>query len=184
MGGKTWSVQEEEHFWRVAVSSSPKRIGKDLAKPEKSWDLLAREMQRAMGREARRKYTPTMLFEHFFQNVETGRKSPNSVVYVMEYLARRDYRLLVAVTFPIPATMGKAYTIRHLVDRQKDLPSLFYRPLCPFSQLTRQPTRQHTRQHTRWFTSQRVRHSISQSMAGVRQSGNPSGVRSRQPSRL
>lgn len=66
MGGKTWSDEEEEHFWRVAVPSSPKRIGKDLAKPEKSWDVLAREMQRAMGLGARRQYTPTMLCKSFY----------------------------------------------------------------------------------------------------------------------
>lgn len=61
MGGKTWSEKEEEYFWRVVVASSAKRVGTDLAKPEKSWDLLAREMQRSMGSQARRDYTPTML---------------------------------------------------------------------------------------------------------------------------
>ncbi|RYP29135.1 hypothetical protein DL767_006905 [Monosporascus sp. MG133] len=90
MGGKTWSEKEEHYFWRVIIAHSPKRAGVDRAKPEKSWDLLAQEMQRAMGSEARRDYTGTMLFEHYFQNIESGRKSPNAAIYVREYLLKLD----------------------------------------------------------------------------------------------
>ncbi|KAI1123291.1 hypothetical protein F5Y10DRAFT_270223 [Nemania abortiva] len=90
MGGKVWSISEEQYFWRVAVSQSPKRLGFDVAKPEKSWVELAVEMQVRLGDNARRQYTGTMLFEHFFQNVEGKRHSPNAVPYVLEYLARRD----------------------------------------------------------------------------------------------
>ncbi|RYP46408.1 hypothetical protein DL768_007375 [Monosporascus sp. mg162] len=90
MGGKTWSEKEEHHFWRVIIAYSPKRAGVDRAKPEKSWDLLAQEMQRAMGSEARRDYTGTMLFEHYFQNIESGRKSPNAAIYVREYMLKLD----------------------------------------------------------------------------------------------
>ncbi|RYO92567.1 hypothetical protein DL766_002352 [Monosporascus sp. MC13-8B] len=90
MGGKTWSEKEEQHFWRVTIAYSAKRAGVDRAKPEKSWDLLAQEMQRAMGSEARRDYTGTMLFEHYFQNIESGRKSPNAAIYVREYQLKLD----------------------------------------------------------------------------------------------
>jgi hypothetical protein len=61
MGGKVWSELEERHFWRVAVSQSPKRAGIDIAKAEKSWDQLGKEMQNAMGSDARRRYSGTML---------------------------------------------------------------------------------------------------------------------------
>ncbi|KAI8633254.1 hypothetical protein F5Y19DRAFT_471523 [Xylariaceae sp. FL1651] len=90
MGGKVWSVAEERHFWLVAVSHSPKRAGIDLAKSEKSWERLSKEMQKAMGDEARRRYSGTMLFEHYFQNIESQRRSPNAAFFVREYLRKRD----------------------------------------------------------------------------------------------
>ncbi|KAI5924167.1 hypothetical protein F4810DRAFT_666004 [Camillea tinctor] len=88
MVGKVWSDYEEKYFWRTAISNSSKRVGIDLAKPERSWDQLAMDMQRAMGDNARREYTGTMLFEHYFQNVESQRRSPYAAVYVAEYLRR------------------------------------------------------------------------------------------------
>ncbi|KAI0009604.1 hypothetical protein F4779DRAFT_640416 [Xylariaceae sp. FL0662B] len=88
MGGKVWSDREEKHFWRVAVAQSAKRAGVDRAKSEKSWDQLAKEMQRALGDQARRDYSGTMLFEHYFQNIESQRRSPNAVIYVHEYLRK------------------------------------------------------------------------------------------------
>ncbi|KAI1747368.1 hypothetical protein F4782DRAFT_535484 [Xylaria castorea] len=90
MGGKIWTETEERYFWRVAVSQSTKRVGSDREKEEKCWDLLAVEMQHAMGDSARRQYTGNMLFEHFFQNTEIQRRSPNAYLYVQEYLAKRD----------------------------------------------------------------------------------------------
>ncbi|KAI0388749.1 hypothetical protein F5Y17DRAFT_470210 [Xylariaceae sp. FL0594] len=89
MGGKVWSEPEERHFWHVAVAQSPKRAGVDLARAEKSWDDLAKEMQVAMGTMARRQYSGTMLFEHYFQNIESQRRSPNAGIYVREYLAKK-----------------------------------------------------------------------------------------------
>ncbi|KAJ8131287.1 hypothetical protein O1611_g2341 [Lasiodiplodia mahajangana] len=89
MGGRVWSTYEERCFWRSVVSQSPKRAGDDISRPEKSWAELAHEMQVMMGNNARREYTSTMLFEHYFQNVEGQRHSPNAVPYVLEYLAKR-----------------------------------------------------------------------------------------------
>ncbi|KAJ2974018.1 hypothetical protein NUW58_g8795 [Xylaria curta] len=61
MGGKVWTDAEERYFWRVTISQSPKRVGFDLANMEKSWDQLARDLQDAMGIDARRNYSGTML---------------------------------------------------------------------------------------------------------------------------
>ncbi|KAI1437275.1 hypothetical protein GGR50DRAFT_93665 [Xylaria sp. CBS 124048] len=90
MGGNVWSEAEEQHFWRVAIANSTKRAGIDIAKEEKPWASLAAEMQDAMGEDARRHYTGPMLVEHYFQNIESQRRSPNATRFVMEYLARRD----------------------------------------------------------------------------------------------
>ena len=125
MGGKYWSQEEEDYFWRVAIASSPKRIGVDRARPEKPWPDLAEDMQRALGEGARRQYTglmlckpiphhrsgsrgqrtPVLLYfalfsvsttltslptvEHWFQNIITGRVSPNAGLHVYEYNQRR-----------------------------------------------------------------------------------------------
>ncbi|KAI1214714.1 uncharacterized protein F4807DRAFT_455165 [Annulohypoxylon truncatum] len=90
MVGKVWSDLEERYFWRTAVAHSSKRAGIDKANPEKTWDQLAYEMHRAMERlgQVRRKYTSTMLFEHYFQNIEGERRSPNAAAYVNEYLRK------------------------------------------------------------------------------------------------
>ncbi|KAI1138625.1 hypothetical protein F5Y05DRAFT_418863 [Hypoxylon sp. FL0543] len=90
MVGKVWSDLEERYFWRTAVSQSSKRAGIDRANGEKTWDQLASEMHRAMERQGdvRRVYTSTMLFEHYFQNIEGERRSPNATAYVNEYLAK------------------------------------------------------------------------------------------------
>jgi hypothetical protein len=61
MVGKVWSVDEERHFWTVAMASSPKRVGVDRARPERSWIELAGHMQRALAERARRQYTGTMM---------------------------------------------------------------------------------------------------------------------------
>lgn len=65
MVGKTWSEKEEKYFWTIAMSDSPKRVGKDRARPEMSWKQLAKRMQRDMGADARRDYTETMLCRSF-----------------------------------------------------------------------------------------------------------------------
>lgn len=66
MGGKVWSEAEEKYFWRTAMSFSPKRAGIDRSKPEMSWPQLATQMQAAMGGEARRQYTETMMCKSGF----------------------------------------------------------------------------------------------------------------------
>ncbi|KAI1839857.1 hypothetical protein JX266_013940 [Neoarthrinium moseri] len=88
MGGRVWSDREERYFWRKAMPRSPKRVGADRAKTEKAWSELAPIMQRELGEYARRQYTGTMLFEHYFQNIETQRVSPNATLYVREYLRK------------------------------------------------------------------------------------------------
>ncbi|KAI1458838.1 hypothetical protein F4805DRAFT_473832 [Annulohypoxylon moriforme] len=90
MVGKVWSDYEERYFWRTAVAHSSKRAGIDRANAEKTWDQLAYEMHRAMERaqHVRRNYTSTMLFEHYFQNIEGERRSPNAAAYVNEYLLK------------------------------------------------------------------------------------------------
>ncbi|POR36736.1 Uncharacterized protein TPAR_03036 [Tolypocladium paradoxum] len=83
MGGKTWSREEELYFWRVIVPLSPKAAvptGKPL-----DWEQLAANMQAHFGKNARRRYTNLMLYEHYFQNVTTGHKSPKASDLVFEH---------------------------------------------------------------------------------------------------
>ncbi|KAI0867633.1 hypothetical protein GGS24DRAFT_507603 [Hypoxylon argillaceum] len=89
MVGKFWSASEERYFWRVLVCHSPRRLGVDMAKPEKSWAELARMMQNGMGDEALRNYTGAMLCDHFFRNVEDKQFSRHALKYVREYIAKR-----------------------------------------------------------------------------------------------
>ncbi|WQF79620.1 hypothetical protein CDEST_04634 [Colletotrichum destructivum] len=84
MGGKVWSVDEERVFWRVIVPQSQKRIGNGPAHV-KNWEQLAPLMQSIMGIKAKRTYTHLGLFEHFFQNIEKSRVSPNAGIFVREY---------------------------------------------------------------------------------------------------
>ncbi|KAI1084245.1 hypothetical protein F5B20DRAFT_576380 [Whalleya microplaca] len=144
MGGRVWSDREEKHFWRVAVAQSAKRAGADLARYEKSWDQLAKEMLVALGTDARREYSGTMLFEHYFQNIESQRRSPNAAIYVFEYLkklgpnrqpatvssrysdsvSRRGRRR--AVSTPIVRTLtSKAPPVNYEMSRQKLHPGPF-----------------------------------------------------------
>ncbi|KAM0335662.1 hypothetical protein ACHAQA_000711 [Verticillium albo-atrum] len=85
MGGKTWSLEEEQIFWRKIVPYSQKRVGKDRSNKEKSWPELTEDMFAYMGEGARRTYTPLSLFEHYFLNIEQGRASPNAHSFVREY---------------------------------------------------------------------------------------------------
>ncbi|KAK9416036.1 hypothetical protein SUNI508_09809 [Seiridium unicorne] len=89
MGGRIWSDQEERYFWRVAIARSIKRVGADVIfKKQKSWPELAIRMQAALGKDARREYTQSMLFEHYFQNIKSQRVSPNAGRYVREFLRK------------------------------------------------------------------------------------------------
>lgn len=107
MGGKTWSKLEERFFWKTIVPQSPKAV-----KPSDrihDWKACAEIMQREMGVNARRKYSKLMLcasygstttflhtylltnvphpskVEHYFQNVQTGHKSPCAREFVVEH---------------------------------------------------------------------------------------------------
>ncbi|WYZ38612.1 hypothetical protein EsH8_III_000526 [Colletotrichum jinshuiense] len=84
MGGKVWSLEEEDVYWRVLIPQSLRRAVPGPAQT-KSWDDLAIFMQSTMGSAAKRNYTGLGLFEHYFQNVEKGRVSPNASKYVHEY---------------------------------------------------------------------------------------------------
>ncbi|KAK1253500.1 hypothetical protein MKX07_001577 [Trichoderma sp. CBMAI-0711] len=105
MGGKTWSKQEERFFWKTIVPQSPKAV-----KPSDrvhDWKACAEIMQRELGTNARRKYSKLMLcasyrsttsplnlilidapispVEHYFQNVQTGHRSPCAREFVVEH---------------------------------------------------------------------------------------------------
>lgn len=82
MGGKVWSDTEERYFWRTAMSFSPKRVGIDRSKPEMSWPQLATHMQSAMGDEARRQYTETMMCKSASELPQEGcfRLAPSSLM--------------------------------------------------------------------------------------------------------
>ncbi|KAL7915190.1 hypothetical protein GGI35DRAFT_173095 [Trichoderma velutinum] len=83
MGGKTWSRQEERFFWKIIVPQSPKAV--KPADRIHDWKVCAEIMQRELGVNARRKYSKLMLFEHYFQNVQTGHKSPCAREFVVEH---------------------------------------------------------------------------------------------------
>ncbi|KAK2759635.1 hypothetical protein CKAH01_05422 [Colletotrichum kahawae] len=84
MGGKVWSPAEERVYWRTIVPQSQKRAGRGPL-PPKSWEDLAVVMQSTMRDDAKRNYTALGLFEHYFQNIEKGRVSPNATKYVREH---------------------------------------------------------------------------------------------------
>ncbi|KAL7945608.1 hypothetical protein V8C42DRAFT_323650 [Trichoderma barbatum] len=83
MGGKTWSKQEERFFWKIIVPQSPKAV--EPSDRIHDWRVCAEIMQQEMGVNARRKYSKLMLFEHYFQNVQTGHKSPCAREFVVEH---------------------------------------------------------------------------------------------------
>ncbi|RCI17127.1 hypothetical protein L249_2109 [Ophiocordyceps polyrhachis-furcata BCC 54312] len=86
MGGKTWSRDEELLFWRIIVPVSPKAaVDTGL---RHTWAECATKMKlhfEGLGKRPRRKYTKLMLFEHYYQNVETGHKSPHGRDLVAEH---------------------------------------------------------------------------------------------------
>lgn len=95
MGGKTWSRDEERHFWETIVPQSPQAA--DPANRSLTWKGCAAEMQQLMGDSRRRIYTPTMLCwcksssvpvyqfadfggtdEHYYQNMMSNHTSPRA----------------------------------------------------------------------------------------------------------
>ncbi|KAI1390808.1 uncharacterized protein F4822DRAFT_426655 [Hypoxylon trugodes] len=88
MVGRLWTAPEEKYFWKKVVPHSSKRVGIDRVNKPKEWEELAHQMQRDMDLQgtSQRTYTGTMLFEHYFQNIDAGRPSPSGVYYVNEYL--------------------------------------------------------------------------------------------------
>ncbi|KAL0943719.1 uncharacterized protein CTRU02_201606 [Colletotrichum truncatum] len=89
MGGKVWSREEERVYWRVIIPQSQRRAGPGPLQT-KSWEDLAMLMQSRMRADAKRTYTGLGLFEHYFQNVEKGRVSPNATKYVREHKEALD----------------------------------------------------------------------------------------------
>ncbi|OHF02851.1 hypothetical protein CORC01_01952 [Colletotrichum orchidophilum] len=79
MPGKVWSKEEERVYWRVIVPNSQKRVDGGIPM---TWEELAPIMQTTMGLYAKRKYTHLGLLEHYFQNIEKNRISPNAAPYV------------------------------------------------------------------------------------------------------
>jgi hypothetical protein len=58
MGGRHWSAEEEDYFWKTIIPKSPKRQGIRRNDPKMSWEELAAEMNRVFeGSERRRVYT-------------------------------------------------------------------------------------------------------------------------------
>ncbi|KJZ73156.1 hypothetical protein HIM_07540 [Hirsutella minnesotensis 3608] len=110
MGGKTWSREEELFFWRTIVPMSPKsatQSGKAV-----DWEQCALIMLKHFGDKARRKYTKLMLFEHYFQNITTGHKSPRATDLVTEHK-------------------------RHLVAHGKGMPEMAQEPQVPVRRVTK-----------------------------------------------
>ncbi|RDA92375.1 hypothetical protein CP533_4427 [Ophiocordyceps camponoti-saundersi (nom. inval.)] len=86
MGGKTWSRDEEVYFWRSVVPVSPKAVIETGLRY--TWAECATRMKHyfeRLGQRPRRQYTKLMLFEHYYQNVETGHKSPHGKDLVAEH---------------------------------------------------------------------------------------------------
>ncbi|PHH60914.1 hypothetical protein CDD81_1025 [Ophiocordyceps australis] len=88
MGGKTWSREEEVFFWHTIVPQSPK-AARQISDPL-DWEQCATKMHQHFGRQARRNFTKLMLFEHYFQNVCTGHKSPRARDLVAEHMSQLE----------------------------------------------------------------------------------------------
>ncbi|KAK3308735.1 uncharacterized protein B0T15DRAFT_551047 [Chaetomium strumarium] len=77
MGGKIWSVEEEQIFWKDLIPHSPKRLDEDFHNnKEKPWAWVAAEMSKRVT-VPRRKYTGLGVYEHYFLNAYQARFSPN-----------------------------------------------------------------------------------------------------------
>ncbi|TLS31607.1 hypothetical protein PpBr36_03171 [Pyricularia pennisetigena] len=86
MVGAQWSLEEERCFWQRVIPISPSRAGIDVStRDENKWKELVPLMESWMGKEARRKYTAQMLYEHWYQNYQRS-YSPNAYQFVRTYL--------------------------------------------------------------------------------------------------
>ncbi|KAH7318400.1 hypothetical protein B0I35DRAFT_512026 [Stachybotrys elegans] len=83
MGGKTWSVEEEKYFWTAVIPRSPKAV--KVEQRELDWHQCAKMMQKGMGRGSRREYNHNLLFEHYFQNMKVGHRSPKAGRFVQQH---------------------------------------------------------------------------------------------------
>ncbi|KAM0348015.1 hypothetical protein ACHAPU_004518 [Fusarium lateritium] len=93
MGGKVWSEEEERIFWedvipRSTVAANPPA---DPTVQPLSWPDCAKWMNETAGDKPRRVYTSTMLYEHHYQNIKPGAKSPKAVRFVQKYLSDCEY---------------------------------------------------------------------------------------------
>ncbi|KAF5660424.1 phosphatidylglycerophosphatase mitochondrial [Fusarium heterosporum] len=93
MGGKVWSEEEERIFWedvipRSTVAANPPT---DPTVQPLSWPDCAKWMNENAGDKPRRVYTSTMLYEHHYQNIKPGAKSPKAVRFVQKYLSDCEY---------------------------------------------------------------------------------------------
>ncbi|KAH6987720.1 hypothetical protein BKA56DRAFT_669336 [Ilyonectria sp. MPI-CAGE-AT-0026] len=84
MGGKVWTEDEERVFWEVIVPESPSGANPDHR--PMNWKQCAKMMQEIMGTEARRDYTETMLYEHHYQSIKLGAKSPKASKFFARHL--------------------------------------------------------------------------------------------------
>ncbi|KAF4992008.1 hypothetical protein FGRMN_7462 [Fusarium graminum] len=93
MGGKVWSEEEERIFWedvipRSTVAANPPA---DPTVQPLSWPDCAKWMNENAGDKPRRVYTSTMLYEHHYQNIKPGAKSPKAVRFVQKYMSDCEY---------------------------------------------------------------------------------------------
>ncbi|KAM0216228.1 hypothetical protein ACHAQI_002644 [Fusarium lateritium] len=89
MGGKVWSEEEERIFWEVVIprSTVAAHPPSDPATQPLSWPDCAQWMNEMASDNPRRIYTSTMLYEHHYQNIKPGAKSPRAVRFARKYLS-------------------------------------------------------------------------------------------------
>ncbi|CAJ0551935.1 Ff.00g059140.m01.CDS01 [Fusarium sp. VM40] len=93
MGGKVWSEEEERIFWELVIprSTVAAHPPSDPAAQPLSWPDCAQWMNEMAGDNPRRIYTSTMLYEHHYQNIKPGAKSPRAVRFAQKYLSDCEY---------------------------------------------------------------------------------------------
>ncbi|KAK7993479.1 SET domain-containing protein 5 [Apiospora arundinis] len=88
MVGRSWSDAEEAYFWRQVVPFSGSRVGIFLPNQQATWDELADRMTNHFGANARRTYSGTVLYEHWFLNMRIRTRSPNAEPHLSRYFRR------------------------------------------------------------------------------------------------